>query len=55
MKKIYILKVLVQFFDNEAGYKRIKGEEFECFEKRALQILAYEKSKLVEILSIING
>jgi len=55
MKKIYTLKVLIHFYDTKIDRKRFKNEEFECSEKRAKEILAYEKSQLVEILSITNG
>lgn len=54
MKKTFTLKVLIHFFDTEAGFKRLRNSEFECSDKRAKEILDYEKSVLVEILSIIK-
>lgn len=39
MKKVK-LKVLISFYDTEnEGKKRLKNDEFECSEKRALEIL----------------
>lgn len=54
MKKIFTLKTLIPFHDsNNNDLKRFKGEEFECSEKRAKEILKHEL-KLVEIVSIIH-
>ena len=49
MKKVK-LKVLVPFFDIEAGKKRLKNQEFETSEKRAKELLTHKN--LVEILEI---
>ena len=64
MKKTTTLKVLLTFFDVESGIKRTKGEEFECSEKRAIELLNYNYKKpyaipgsiirIVEISSIIK-
>ena len=45
------LKVLIPFFDIEAGFKRLKNSEFECLKDRAKELVNY-KDKLVEILEI---
>lgn len=64
MKKKYTLKVLMPFYDTESDLKRVKGEEFECSEKRAVELLNYNYKKpyaipgsiirIVEISSIIK-
>lgn len=54
LNKIFTLKTLIPFHDMDNGnVKRFKGEEFECSEKRAKEILNHEL-KLVEIVSIIR-
>lgn len=52
--KIVTLKVLHTFFDNDINQKRFKNEEFKCTEKRAKEILSFEKYQLAEVLSIIR-
>lgn len=47
------LKVLIPFFDIEAGFKRLKNSEFQCSKDRAKELVSY-KDKLVEIQSICN-
>lgn len=52
--KTATLKVLIPFHDMENnGKKRVKNEEFECTEKRAIEILKHEIT-LVKVLSIIK-
>lgn len=54
-KTIVTLKTILPFYDRQNdNVKRFKGEEFECSEKRAKEILNHEL-KLVEIVSIIHG
>ena len=45
------LKVLIPFFDVEAGFKRLRNSEFECSKIRAKELVSY-KDKIVEILEI---
>jgi len=52
MNKTYTLKVLYPFSDMQENLKRKKDDVFECSEKRALELIEFEKYKLVEILSI---
>jgi hypothetical protein len=54
MNKTYTLKVLYPFSDMQENLKRKKDDVFECSEKRALELIEFEKYKLVEILSIIR-
>jgi len=52
--KRFTLKTILPFHDLENdNVKRFKGEEFECSEKRAKEILNHEL-KLVEIVLIIR-
>lgn len=52
--KKFTLKTILPFHDLENdNVKRFKGEEFECSEKRAKEILNHEL-KLIEIVSIIR-
>lgn len=52
--KTFTFKTVLPFHDMEnKNVKRFKGEEFECSEKRAKEILNHEL-KLVEIVSIIR-
>lgn len=53
--KIVKLKVINHFHDTKEGVKRLKNDVFECSEKRAKEILSFDKYQLVEILSITNG
>jgi len=54
MKKTIRLKVINKFHDSKTDTKRFKNDEFETNEKRAKEILAYDKYQLVEIQSIIR-
>lgn len=53
MKTVKV-KVLFNFHDTKEDVKRFKNEVFECSEKRAKEILSFEKYQLVELLSIIK-
>ena len=54
MRKIFVLKVLMPFYDTKCDdIRRAKNTEFECSKTRAIEILKHEM-KLVEILSIKN-
>lgn len=54
MKKVK-LKVLIPFHDMENnGKKRVKNEEFECTEKRALELFEKLPDNYIKILSIIK-
>lgn len=55
MKKVK-LKVLIPFHDMENnGKKRVKNEEFECSEKRALELFEKLPENYIKILSIKNN
>jgi hypothetical protein len=54
MKKTVRLKVINKFYDSKTDTKRFKNDEFETNEKRAKEILAYDKYQLVEIQCIIT-
>lgn len=55
MKKVK-LKVLIPFHDMENnGKKRVKNEEFECTEKRALELFEKLPENYIKILSIKNN
>lgn len=54
MKKTVTLKVINPFHDTKENIKRIRKEEFECDQKRAKEILSFDKYQLVEIQSIIK-
>ena len=55
MKKTVRLKVINKFHDSKTDTKRFKNDEFETNEKRAKEILAFDKYQLVEIQSITSG
>lgn len=53
--KIATLKVLIPFHDIEnEGKKRLKNEEFECSEKRALELFEKLPENYIKIISIKN-
>jgi len=54
MKKTVKLKVINKFHDTKTDTKRFKNQEFETNDKRAKEILAFDKYQLVEVLSIIR-
>lgn len=54
MEKTITFKVINPFHDTKDDVKRLKNEVFECYEKRAKEILSFNKYQLVEILSIIK-